>query len=103
MRPHTTLSAPASSDPDAAAASSRAMRGAAIGAAKFLAVTLPLGFVLKRSYPLYRHLTIQFRVFLHMSGMVLGGAVTGDRRMREWEAEVRRRRRMGKRKDEGGG
>ena len=43
--------------------------------------------------PVYRGLTIQFKVFLMMSGMVIGGAVEGDRRLREYEAWKRRVRR----------
>jgi hypothetical protein len=43
--------------------------------------------------PIYRNLTVQFKVFLLMSGMVVGGAIEGDRRLREYETIMRIRKR----------
>ena len=47
--------------------------------------------------PIYKGLTIQFKVFLLMSGMVIGGAIEGDRRMRAFEALKRKEKMMAKR------
>ena len=49
--------------------------------------------------PIYKNLTIQFKVFLIMSGMVIGGAIHGDRSLRAFEAarrEAKIRRRLQK-------
>ena len=35
--------------------------------------------------PIYRGLTIQFKVFLQMSGMTMGGMIEADRRLRAYE------------------
>ena len=47
--------------------------------------------------PIYRGLTLQFKVFLVVSGMIVGGAIEGDRRMREYEVSKRKERRMAQR------
>lgn len=39
--------------------------------------------------PIYRGLTIQFKVYLQMSGMVLGSMLEADRRLRQYEVQVR--------------
>ncbi|KAI9841039.1 MAG: hypothetical protein M1838_003789 [Thelocarpon superellum] len=49
------------------------------------------GYVLS---PIYRGLTIQFKVFLQMSGMTLGGMIEADRRLRTFEAGIRREKRL---------
>ncbi|KAL8908227.1 MAG: hypothetical protein Q9207_000948 [Kuettlingeria erythrocarpa] len=68
-----------------AAASSAALRGAAVGAAKFGGASLLLAVVGTLVSPLYRNLTIQFKVFLQLSGMTLGGWIEADRRLRGYE------------------
>ncbi|MCJ1292981.1 hypothetical protein MMC34_004534 [Xylographa carneopallida] len=90
MRAHASLA----KDSDANAAAAEAFRGAAVGAAKTgipLALLALVGLAIS---PLYRGLTVQFRLFVQMSGMTLGGMVEADRRLREYEALVRRRRRV---------
>lgn len=47
--------------------------------------------------PIYKGLTIQFKVFLLMSGMVVGGAIEGDRRMRAFEVNMRKEKRLAQR------
>jgi len=42
--------------------------------------------------PIYRNLTIQFKVYLQMSGMTIGGCLEADRRVREYEKSYRHRR-----------
>ena len=48
------------------------------------------GYVLS---PIYRGLTIQFKVFVQMSGMTLGGGIEADRRLRLFEREKRAEKR----------
>lgn len=76
------------------AANSAALRGAAVGAAKFGTASLLLAVVGTLVSPLYRNLTIQFKVFLQLSGMTLGGWIEADRRLRGYEFwRLRERRR----------
>jgi len=44
--------------------------------------------------PIYRGLTIQFKVFIQMGFMVLGSSIEADRRIRLYEAKVRMEKRM---------
>ncbi len=67
------------------AAHSAALRGAAVGAAKFGGASLILAVVGTLVSPLYRNLTVQFKVFLQLSGMTLGGWIEADRRLRGYE------------------
>ena len=43
--------------------------------------------------PVYRGLTIPFKVFLQLSGMVLGGYLEADHRVRLFERRVRLQKR----------
>ncbi|KAI4289122.1 MAG: hypothetical protein L6R35_001618 [Caloplaca aegaea] len=78
------------------AANSAALRGAIVGAAKYGIASLALALVGTVISPVYRNLTIQFKVFIQMSGMTLGGWIEADRRLRGYEfwrlAEARRKR-----------
>ncbi|KAL2068092.1 hypothetical protein VTL71DRAFT_16190 [Oculimacula yallundae] len=69
-------------------------RGAAAGAAKWGFFAALLGGAGYRMSPIYRGLTIQFKVFLQMSGMILGACLEADSRVREYEAKIRMERRM---------
>jgi hypothetical protein len=44
--------------------------------------------------PVYRNLTPQFKLFILLSGMTLGGMLEADRRIRGYEAVVRERYRL---------
>lgn len=44
--------------------------------------------------PVYRGLTLQFKIYLQMSGMTIGGCVEAERRMREHEQRTRRMRKI---------
>ncbi|RKF63786.1 hypothetical protein OnM2_023071 [Erysiphe neolycopersici] len=68
--------------------------GAFIGATKWGICTAFLGGLGQFMSPVYRGLTIQFKVFLQMSGMILGGCLEADSRIREYEAKVRMHKRM---------
>ncbi|RKF54099.1 hypothetical protein GcC1_214010 [Golovinomyces cichoracearum] len=69
-------------------------RGAVIGAIKWGFGAALLGGAGYFMSPIYRGLTIQFKVFLQMSGMILGGCLEADHRIREYEAKVRVHKRM---------
>ncbi|KAI1087540.1 hypothetical protein F5B19DRAFT_63993 [Rostrohypoxylon terebratum] len=71
-----------------------ATRGAAVGAVKWGAASAVLGGVGYMFSPLYRGLTIQFKVYLQMSGMIIGSMIEADYRMRQYEQRVRMQRRM---------
>ncbi|MCJ1331450.1 hypothetical protein MMC10_008140 [Thelotrema lepadinum] len=86
MRSHTSLR----NDSEANAAASHALRGATVGACKYASPAILLSLAGHVMSPVYRGLTIQFKVFLVLSGAIVGGAVEGDRRLREYEAERRK-------------
>jgi len=46
--------------------------------------------------PVYRGLTLQFKVYLQMSGMTIGGCLEADRRVRDYERSYRRIRKAKK-------
>ncbi|KAL8796591.1 MAG: hypothetical protein Q9182_007320 [Xanthomendoza sp. 2 TL-2023] len=88
---------------DLTATRNEALRGGVVGAAKYGIITAVLGFTATLFSPIYRSLTIQFKVFIQMSGMMLGGWLEADRRARAWEGmrvrEMRRERAL--KRDEG--
>lgn len=55
---------------------------------------MPLSVLGHQMSPIYKGLTLQFKVFLLISGMVVGGAIEGDRRMRGFEIEMRKEKRL---------
>jgi len=79
---------------EANSAAWEAGRGAVIGAAKWGAAAAILGVAGYSISPIYRGLTIQFKVFLQMSGMILGSCLEADHRIRMYEAKVRMEKRM---------
>ena len=44
-------------------------------------------------HPVYRNLTIQFKVFLQLSAMTLGGCIFAEKRVSEYNDYIRRRNR----------
>ncbi|KAH6892198.1 hypothetical protein B0T10DRAFT_483279 [Thelonectria olida] len=70
-----------------------ATKGALTGAAKWGAGAAVLGLAGYFYSPLYRGTTVQFKVYLQMSGMVLGSMIEADWRLRQYEQEMRMRRR----------
>ncbi|KAK4228257.1 hypothetical protein QBC38DRAFT_362375 [Podospora fimiseda] len=79
---------------EAVDASWEASKGAVSGAIKWGIGTAILGGVAYLASPVYRGLTIQFKVYIQMSGMVLGSMLEADHRLREYEAQMRLRRRL---------
>ncbi|QUC19478.1 uncharacterized protein UV8b_03719 [Ustilaginoidea virens] len=68
-------------------------KGALVGAAKWGAGTAVLGAIGYACSPIYRGTTVQFKVYLQMSGMVLGGMIEADWRLRQYECQMRMQRR----------
>jgi len=69
-------------------------RGAVVGAARwgmYGAILAGAGYFMS---PVYRGLTIQFKVYLQMSAMILGGCLEADHSIREYEAKVRMHKRL---------
>ncbi|KAK3946074.1 hypothetical protein QBC46DRAFT_370764 [Diplogelasinospora grovesii] len=89
MRSHNAMK-----DVEAVDASWEAARGAVYGAIKWGIPTAMLGGLGYMFSPLYRSLTIQFKVYIQMSGMVFGSMIEADYSIREYEAKVRMQRRL---------
>ncbi|KAI8633260.1 hypothetical protein F5Y19DRAFT_471529 [Xylariaceae sp. FL1651] len=79
---------------DAKQAQLEAVRGAGYGALKWGAATAALGGLGYVMSPVYRGLTVQFKLYLQMSGMILGGMIEADSRMRRYEQHIRMQRRI---------
>ncbi|KAH8768650.1 hypothetical protein F5882DRAFT_412628 [Hyaloscypha sp. PMI_1271] len=79
---------------EANSAAWEAGRGAVAGAAKWGAGAAILGAAGYAMSPIYRGLTIQFKVFLQMSGMIMGSCLEADHSIRQYEAKVRMEKRM---------
>ncbi|KAG9232466.1 hypothetical protein BJ875DRAFT_486062 [Amylocarpus encephaloides] len=91
MKEHTTGGL---NSKDADGAAWEAGWGALSGASKWGAVFMGLGGVGYAMSPIYRGLTIQFKVFLQMSGMIMGAGLEADHRIREFEAKIRMQKRI---------
>ncbi|KAI1429612.1 hypothetical protein F5Y12DRAFT_413663 [Xylaria sp. FL1777] len=79
---------------EAKRAQMEAVRGAGWGALKWGAAAAFLGGLGYATSPIYRGLTVQFKVYLQMSGMILGGMIEADSSMRRFEQEIRVQRMM---------
>uniref|UniRef100_A0A8H7TQC8 HIG1 domain-containing protein n=1 Tax=Bionectria ochroleuca TaxID=29856 RepID=A0A8H7TQC8_BIOOC len=71
-----------------------ACKGAMIGAGKWGLGTAILGGLAYLRSPVYRSTTVQFKVYIQSSGMVLGAMLNAESRLREYEAQVRMQRRL---------
>ncbi|KAL6703114.1 hypothetical protein ACN47E_010176 [Coniothyrium glycines] len=71
-----------------------AAKGAAVGAAKWGAIFFLGGGLATAFSPLYRSLTLQFKTYIHMSGMILGGYLEADHRLQLYQGHMRRQRRV---------
>ncbi|KAF2868433.1 hypothetical protein BDV95DRAFT_129129 [Massariosphaeria phaeospora] len=90
MRQHGSLM----KDEETSKAAWEAARGAVTGAARWGAVAAVAGGLGFAFSPIYRGLTVQFKVFLQMSGMILGSMIEADKRLIAYEHRVRHQRRM---------
>ncbi|KAI9898354.1 hypothetical protein N3K66_006714 [Trichothecium roseum] len=88
MRSHDLMHTEEASD-----AAWEAGKGALIGASKWGCVAAVLGGIGYAYSPVYRGTTIQFKIYLQMSGMVFGGMIDADHRLREYEQKMRIQRR----------
>ncbi|KAK7534361.1 uncharacterized protein J3D65DRAFT_483392 [Phyllosticta citribraziliensis] len=71
-----------------------AARGAGVGAARwgiYSAILAGAGWAFS---PIYRNLTVQFKVFLQMSGMIFGSMIEADRRLIQHEQVMRAQKRL---------
>ena len=76
-------------------ANREAFRGGSIGAAKWGLIAVGLGVAGHFLSPIYRNLTPQFKVYLQLSAMTLGGMIGAERSMRTFEFQqlaLKRRR-----------
>ncbi|OAA72495.1 hypothetical protein ISF_01568 [Cordyceps fumosorosea ARSEF 2679] len=79
---------------EANAASWEAAKGAGMGAAKWGAGAVVLAAIGHVWSPVYRGTTVQFKVFVQMSAMVLGGMIEADHSLRLYEYQMRMQRRV---------
>lgn len=70
-----------------------AAQGFASGALRFGSISILSHIALNSINPLYRGLTIQFKVFIQLSAMTLGGCIFAEKRVSEYNDMVRRRNR----------
>ncbi|TLD16251.1 uncharacterized protein PgNI_01962 [Pyricularia grisea] len=78
---------------EAVGAGRAAAQAGVVGAARWGVGFAILGGIGYAISPIYRGLTIQFKTYIQMSGMVFGGMIEADRGLRSFEAEQRSRRR----------
>jgi len=75
------------------ALTSIAAQGFAVGALRFGSISLLTHLVLTPFHPVYRGLTVQFKVFIQISAMTLGGCIFAEKRVSEYNDMARRRNR----------
>ncbi|CCE27664.1 hypothetical protein E4U22_003973 [Claviceps purpurea] len=75
------------------AAGREAGKGALVGAAKWGLGAAVLGAIGYKWWPVYRGTTIQYKIYLQLSGMILGGMLGAESRMRQYEYQMRMQRR----------
>ncbi|KAI1367484.1 hypothetical protein F5Y08DRAFT_67912 [Xylaria arbuscula] len=74
---------------EAKQAQMEAVKGAGYGALKWGLAGAILGGMGYAMSPIYRGLTIQFKVYIQMSSMILGGMIEADNGMRRFEHQIR--------------
>ncbi|CAI6333407.1 unnamed protein product [Periconia digitata] len=90
MRKHASLT----KDEETNAAAWEAVRGAGWGAFKWGTFSVVAGGVAYALSPIYRGLTIQFKIYIQMSGMILGSMIEADKRMVGYEHMIRHQKRL---------
>ena len=60
---------------------------------QFGSISLLTHLLLQPFNPIYRGLTLQFKIFIQMSAMMLGGCIFAEKRVSEFNDAVRRRNR----------
>ncbi|KKA28047.1 hypothetical protein TD95_001544 [Thielaviopsis punctulata] len=79
---------------EATAAAWESAYGAISGAVKWGIGAGIMAAVGMKMSPVYRGLTIQFKIYMQMSAMILGGMIEADSRLRMFEARMRQIRRQ---------
>ncbi|KAF2755948.1 hypothetical protein EJ05DRAFT_83370 [Pseudovirgaria hyperparasitica] len=82
------------SDKEMTRAGAESMRGALAGGTKWAFIGGACAVAAWRFSPVYRGLTIQFKVFLQMSFMTFGSIVGAEKRLRQHELDVRREKKF---------
>lgn len=70
-----------------------AAQGFASGAFRFGSISILSHIALNNFTPVYRGLTVQFKVFIQLSAMTLGGCIFAEKRVSEYNDMIRRRNR----------
>lgn len=70
-----------------------AAQGFASGALRFGSISILTHIALNSFHPVYRGLTVQFKIFIQLSAMTLGGCIFAEKRVSEFNDMVRRRNR----------
>jgi len=70
-----------------------AAQGFAGGALRFGSLSILTHIILNPINPIYRGLTIQFKVFIQLSAMTLGGCIFAEKRVTDYNDMIRRRNR----------
>lgn len=70
-----------------------ATRGFLSGAFRFTSISILAHILLQRVHPVYRGLTVQFKVFIQLSAGTLGGCIFAEKRVNEYNNMVRRQQR----------
>lgn len=70
-----------------------ATRGFAVGASRFLCISLIAHILLTRIHPVYRRLTPQFKTFIQLSSGTLGGCIFAERAVTDYNDSIRARNR----------
>lgn len=73
--------------------SSEGFRGFMSGALRYSSISIALHLVLNRMSPVYRGLTIQFKIFLQLAAITLGGCICASRRVSDFNETIRRQQR----------
>jgi len=70
-----------------------ALRGAVSGGARWGLYMIAFSAAAHLFSPIYRNLTVGFKVYIFMSGITIGSMVEADHRLRDYEKRVRQRKR----------
>lgn len=70
-----------------------ATRGFLSGALRFTSISIIAHILLQRIHPVYRGLTLQFKIFIQLSAGTLGGCIFAEKRVSEYNNLVRRQQR----------
>ena len=70
-----------------------AAKGFAIGVLRFGSISIFSHILLQSTHPVYRRITVQFKVFVQIAAMTLGGCIFAEKEVSEYNNMVRRRNR----------